>query len=229
MAGRTLHFHLAGINNQNFIMRDRETGTWWQQVSGEAIFGPLAGESLSPMPWDEVTFTVFRQEHPHGEVLLPAEEHREEYATADWEQEIAELPTVREPDPLDPLQPRDLVVGIAAARDAKAYRWTDLETSRLIADEVGGTPILILLHPDQRSLRCFDRRLEGQTLEMALRPGCPPTLIDRGTRSEWDFTGLATTGAKAGGRLARLSCLKDYWFDWKAYNPATAVFEGSLP
>ena len=32
--GRRLHFHLAGINNQNFIMQDEETGTWWQQVTG---------------------------------------------------------------------------------------------------------------------------------------------------------------------------------------------------
>jgi hypothetical protein len=40
-----LNFHLAGINNQNFIMRDEETGTWWQQVSGTAIQGPLKESS----------------------------------------------------------------------------------------------------------------------------------------------------------------------------------------
>ena len=39
--GRRLTFRLAGINNQNFIMRDEQTGTWWQQVSGLAIHGPL--------------------------------------------------------------------------------------------------------------------------------------------------------------------------------------------
>jgi hypothetical protein len=27
--GRTLTFHLAAINNQNFIMQDDQTGTWW--------------------------------------------------------------------------------------------------------------------------------------------------------------------------------------------------------
>jgi len=46
VGGRVLHFYLAGINNQNFLMRDRETGTWWQQISGKAIFGKLQGESL---------------------------------------------------------------------------------------------------------------------------------------------------------------------------------------
>ena len=32
--GLRLTFHLAGINNQNFLMRDEETGTYWQQISG---------------------------------------------------------------------------------------------------------------------------------------------------------------------------------------------------
>ena len=64
--GRQLHFHLAGINNQNFIMRDEETGTWWQQVSGEAILGPLKGHKLREVFHDEVTFALWKQEQPHG-------------------------------------------------------------------------------------------------------------------------------------------------------------------
>jgi len=35
--GLRLTFHLAGINNQNFLMRDEETGTYWQQISGYGI------------------------------------------------------------------------------------------------------------------------------------------------------------------------------------------------
>ena len=37
MSGLVLTFHLAGINNQNFLMRDEQTGTYWQQISGRAI------------------------------------------------------------------------------------------------------------------------------------------------------------------------------------------------
>jgi len=54
--GRALHFYLAGINNQNFLMRDKETGTWWQQITGKAIYGPLKGASLDLVPYDELTF-----------------------------------------------------------------------------------------------------------------------------------------------------------------------------
>ncbi len=71
MDGRTLHFHLNGINNQNFIMRDEETGSWWQQVSGEAIFGPLKGKKLKAVAMDELSFALWKREHPAGRVLRP--------------------------------------------------------------------------------------------------------------------------------------------------------------
>ena len=73
-AGRTLTFHLAGINNQNFIMKDEETGSWWQQVTGEAIFGPLKGQHLKPVFLDELTFGTWKREEPNGRVLRPDEQ-----------------------------------------------------------------------------------------------------------------------------------------------------------
>ena len=223
--GRTLRFHLAGINNQNFIMRDEETGSWWQQVTGCAFLGPLKGRCLQPIAWDEVTFAVFRAEHPGAVVLLPAAGAKDDYASADWEKEIADYPTVTPVDPHDELKPRDLVVGVASGGNATAYPWTMLVAQNPVVDAVGDVPLLILLHPDGRSLRCFDRRLDGGTIDLFLKPGKgPPVLVDAGTGSDWDFTGLATSGPLAGKRLARVNCLKDYWFDWKNYHPATRVF-----
>ena len=222
--GRLLHFHLFGINNQNFIMRDEATGTWWQQVSGDAIQGPLAGRTLDPMRWDEVTFAVLKQDYPDAKVLLPVDQFQQEYASSDWEKEIAALPTVTEPDPCRRMQPRDLVVGIASGDQAKAYPWTELAARHVIADTLGGTPLVLLLHPDGRSLRCFDRRLTGAEVDLYLSPACPPILRDRGTGGEWDFSGLAVAGPLAGSRLEPLPCLKDYWFDWRQYNPRTALF-----
>ena len=227
--GRTLHFHLAGINNQNFIMRDEETGSWWQQVSGRAFLGPLAGRTLEPVPWDEVTFAVWKQEHPESLVLLPAEASKERYAKADWEEKVGALPTVTPVDPNDPLKPRDLILGVATAARAKAYPWSVLAEQNPILDSFEGTPLLILLHPDGRSLRCFDRRVGGDALELFLKAGSdPPLLVDSKTGSEWDFSGSATAGPLAGKRLERVTCLKDYWFDWKVYHPGTSVFSAGL-
>ena len=52
-------------------MRDDETGSWWQQVTGEAIQGPLKGRRLVPVVHDEVSFGIWRGEHPGGRVLRP--------------------------------------------------------------------------------------------------------------------------------------------------------------
>jgi hypothetical protein len=58
--GITLTFHLAGINNQNFLMRDEETGTYWQQISGAAVSGPLRGSQLPLIHSDELTLGLWK-------------------------------------------------------------------------------------------------------------------------------------------------------------------------
>jgi Protein of unknown function (DUF3179) len=224
VGGRRLVFHLAGINNQNFIMRDDETGSWWQQVSGCAIAGPLTGTCLEEMAWDEITFAVFTREHPDALVLRPLESARDQYAGEDWEGEIAALPTVTPVDPHDTLAPRSLVVGVAAGDAASAWPWTALVLRGAVGDTVGGTPVVLVAHPDGRSLRCFDRRVDGETLDLAPVAGAdPPALRDRRTGSLWDFGGTATSGPLAGRRLTRITCLKDYWFDWRQYHPGARV------
>ena len=90
--GQRLTFRLVGINNQNFIMADEQTGTWWQQVTGEALLGPLRGARLEMVPFDEVSLEIWGAENPGTWVLLPDAEYAEQYAEDDWEEEIAELP-----------------------------------------------------------------------------------------------------------------------------------------
>ena len=67
--GVPLRFHLAGINNQNFLMRDEQTGTYWQQISGLAVWGPLAGRRLALVFADELTLALWKSEEPAGTVL----------------------------------------------------------------------------------------------------------------------------------------------------------------
>ncbi len=56
IAGRELWFRLAGLNNQNFLMTDEQTRSWWQQVSGEAVLGPLKGKRLELVRTEEISF-----------------------------------------------------------------------------------------------------------------------------------------------------------------------------
>ncbi len=228
MDGRILHFRLAGINNQNFIMQDEETGTWWQQVSGEAILGPLKGKSLEPIEWDEVSFGLWKQEHPRGVVLKDDEKQRKHYATEDWETKILKRPVVTRHKLDDPLKPRDLVIGVEWSGIAKAYHFEALKKQNPVMDTVGNLPLLIVVDIDGKSLRCFDRRIDGKSYDFFLRPNqATLNLFDSQTGSKWDFSGTAISGVMKGKTLRHIPALKDFWFDWKIYHPLTKVYVGT--
>jgi hypothetical protein len=224
--GRTLHFHLAGINNQNFIMRDEETGSWWQQVTGEAIFGPLKGRRLTRVPMDEISFALWKREQPRGRVLRPDPRLAKRYAPADWEAGIAKLPVatnIRDTR----LALRELIVGVNVNGHSKAYRMTDVQQQNPIIDTVGGVPIVIVA--DGQTVRAFSRSIDGKPADFFARPGAGPvTLVDATTGSEWDFAGRATGGPSTGRQLERIELLRDFWFDWRAYHPDTVIFSAGL-
>jgi hypothetical protein len=224
--GRVLHFHLAGINNQNFIMRDEETGSWWQQISGACIQGPLKGRRLKMFDHDELTFATWKSEGAKGRVLRPDPkiEAKGDYAPADWEQDVARMrvaTTLANPNEVMPA--RTLVVGVEAGGKSKAYPFDALAKQSPVMDNVGVAPLLVVLGEDGKSVRVFDRRVDGRVLELFLKPGTH-TLLDAETGSEWDFTGESVAGELEGKRLGRIQPVKDYWFDWKTYHPDTGVY-----
>jgi len=227
--GKKLTFHLAGINNQNFIMRDEETGTWWQQVSGEAIHGPLKGKKLTQVYNDELSFALWKRERAQGRVLKPDERVKNNYEAADWEEQYAKLRVVTPVDSNDKISPRTLIAGLTVNGKDIAYPLPALQKQRLILDGISSdrsaTPLFIVLGDDNKSVRAFERMVDGRTLEFFVKPGTTPIqLTDSETLTTWDFTGKAVSGPLAGKQLKKIYALKDYWFDWKIYHPGTKVY-----
>jgi hypothetical protein len=227
--GRTLVFRLIGINNQNFLMEDLETGSWWQQVSGLAIAGPMAGKRLTPVLHDEVTFGLWRTEHPATLVLgLDA---RGSQIEAAWEEGTAKAAVVTPVTAGDPLPPRTLVIGVDIDGDARAYPREAVAAARVVLDELRGTPIAVIEADDRHSVRVFSRALDdGSTVDLLHKMDSSPVrFIDERTGSEFDFTGRGVSGPLAGRQLARVPHLSDYWFDWRLYHPATSVYQPWQP
>jgi hypothetical protein len=230
--GRALHFYLAGINNQNFLMRDEETGTWWQQITGKAIYGPLQGAALELVLSDELTFGEWRVEFPSGQVLAPIAKYTKEY-DPNWEPDVARLPVVIS-FPGTELKSRAVVIGLTVAGTARAYPWETFAKQSPVLDRVNGTPLLLLLGPDGKSFRVFVSRIDGRDAEFFLQTNSDSddksenkawTLLDTLTDSQWNFQGCATSGPAQGKCLDRVPALKDYWFDWRNYHPDTTVYK----
>ncbi len=208
-------------------MRDEETGSWWQQVTGEAIQGPLKGQKLKGVFNDELAFSVWKREKPDGRVLRPDEKilAANKYDPADWETRMQKTPVTTSNAIGDLLDPRVLVIGIKLGGESKAYPMSALEKQSPIVDTVGGREIVIVLGEDKRSVRAFESTADGRKLEFLMKPDAVPLqLVDAETGSVWDITGKAVSGELVGKQLAKINLLKDYWFDWKGYNPDTRVY-----
>ena len=211
-------------------MRDEETGTWWQQVSGKAIHGPLEGHQLKSVFHDEVSFAIWKNEQPNGRVLKPDEKiaAQKQYEPVDWETRYEKLRVVEGTDVDKRLTPRTLVMGIELNGKAAAYPLPALQKQSPIIDMVGTVPIVVALREDSRSVLAFERTVDGRRLEFFQKKDDKNPefqLIDAETGSTWNFEGKATSGPLAGRQLKRVFVLEDYWFDWRIYHPDTSVYQ----
>jgi len=223
-----LHFHLAGINNQNFLMRDQETGSFWQQITGTAIAGPLKGAKLGLVPQDELTFGLWKKEQPNGTVLAPLPRYATHYEKDTWESEIAKLPTVIHAAK-GTLPDRETILGVAMNGAARAFPLSKLTVqSPVLIDDVGDKPIMLVLGPDGKSVRAFSRQVGTTTLDFYGRgggnTGDPWVLLDSNTLSDWTFEGCAVSGDLKGQCLTQINALKDFWFDWQHYHPDSSIY-----
>ena len=225
--GQRLTFHLAGINNQNFIMRDEETGTYWQQISGLAISGPLKGRQLTLVPSDELTVAIWKSEQPQGTVLNDVPKYVSEYAKRDWDVRMQRTSTVIQ-FAEHGMKARDLMLGIQAFGASRAFLFDRVLKEKLVKDHVGAEPVLLVAGEDNQSVRVFRDRIPGVDSAPDFYRLTPPKpgalLMDAATGSEWNFQGCAVSGKEQGVCLERVQALKDYWFDWRNYNPTTTVW-----
>ncbi len=228
--GLRLRFHLAGINDQNFLMRDEETGSYWQQITGAAISGPLAGRRLVLIASDELTFATWKAEEPQGTVLREIAADTPLYAKKDWDVEMLKAPTVIS-YPESSLAPRELMLGLHGFGASRAFRYEALLKEKLIEDHLGSEPVLLVVAQDGRSVRAFRRRIPGVAAVpdfyrvLAGQSASPAALLmDSDTGSEWNFQGCAVSGKSRGVCLERVESIKDYWFYWRHFNPATTVY-----
>jgi hypothetical protein len=54
---RLHHFGPRGLYNGLILLGDDETGSYWDHITGECVYGPMKGERLNTFPIDHTTVT----------------------------------------------------------------------------------------------------------------------------------------------------------------------------
>ena len=210
-------------------MYDRETGTLWSHLTGEAIWGPLQGENLEPVvSVPKIKWTAWKELHPNGQVLSIS---GAQYIRYDNYQDYhrSKRTGLFEPDRRDNrLKDKTLVIGVLSGTDRKAYPldktiWESKEKNawNLIQDVISKTPIIVYHNPDQYATGVWDRRLpDGTTLTFP-----SPTEGHYATDSEGREWNLLTGTGSEDQQLTALPHVNIYWFAWADFYPATGLWE----
>lgn len=75
--GSPTTFHVSGHlwrtdgSDENLVLYDRATGSYWSQILTTALCGPVAGSALELLPSSFTTWGEWLDAHPETEVLLP--------------------------------------------------------------------------------------------------------------------------------------------------------------
>jgi hypothetical protein len=80
---QALRFAPARLARNNMVFRDRQTGSAWQQFTGQALDGPLAGARLERLPLERCRLEDWRRRHPAGVIIEPLGDYRDRSAPND--------------------------------------------------------------------------------------------------------------------------------------------------
>jgi len=153
------------LMRSNKLMYDRATESLWNQITGEAIAGPLAGTAaLQRLPVTTSTWGEWKARYPDTKILSPDTGHARDYSPGKpygdyFASEALMFPVWRRSDRLPK---KEVVFALIVNGVPKAYPLSRLSEGTL-KDEVGGTPIVLKVGPDApetdepagRSVRAF--------------------------------------------------------------------------
>ena len=222
--GQEVEFGTSGkLYNSNLVMYDRLTNSYWSQALGKAIVGELTGYELSTIPFDVIRWGDWKSLHPDSVVLTTNTGHIRAYGVdpyGNYYTETRILFPVENTD--DRMHPKEIILGFNDGDVYKAYKQQDVESAVIINDQINNNPIfLVSLYPE--NARAFERNVDGKVLEFFFKDG---SIIDKETNSEWDYDGVAISGALVGTELNRISFNPGFWFEWVAFHPDTDVYVG---
>lgn len=238
--GETLTFGTSGnLRNSDLVMWDRQTQSWWQQFTGEAIVGDLTGTKLEPLPAAIISWADFKNSHPEGQVLsintgFNRSYGRNPYAGYD---NVNNLPFAFTGNLDGLLPPMTRVVGMLLEEgQGGAFVRDSIQEKGVLNEILGDQPIVIFWKSgtasaldsgsipsgkDIGTTAVFSSELDGQILTFIANGD--GSFTDQETGSTWDILGTALEGPMAGDQLNLIPHHDTFWFAWAAFVP-----EGNL-
>ena len=241
--GDVLEFGVSGLlRNSDLIMFDRQSETWWQQLTGEALVGDFAGALLDIVPSQVIGFGAFAERYPDGLVMSRDTGYNRQYGInpyRDYDSRSGRPFLFRGAidERLD--SPVDHVLAAIIGESAKAYPFEILRQQRVVNDSIGDAPVVIFFQSgvasalgdsvidsarDIGTAGMYRSRFDGEVLRFVANEH-DGTFADEETGSTWNAFGEAIAGELEGSQLEWVHAFPHFWFAWAAFHPETEVYE----
>ncbi len=236
--GTVLDFGTTGnLRHSNLIMYDRQTQSWWQQATGEAIAGELTGKKLRPVPAQIVSWSDFVTAYPQGMVLSRDTGFRRNYDVPPYlgYDDPSGGPMLYFGPPDSRLRPMERVVGLVVDGQAVTYPFSLLQRQPVVNDSILGRRLVIFysrstLSPFAGVLNAPPRAAGAAGVYVAAVDGRELTfkaeggrIVDVETGSTWNIFGQSVEGPLKGQELEPLLHGDYFWFAWAAFYPDTII------
>jgi hypothetical protein len=212
--GKQEKFRLVGMDHFNAMFEDESTGSWWRQSTGEAIAGDMKGKVLPEFHSVQMSLDQWLDLYPSSLIMQEDPASVQHYdAAAQYEK--GEYSGGLTGTDKDSWKDKSWVVGIQVDTHTKAYDWNRLLKDRVINDQVGETPVVLVLAGDNRSFVAFERPAEAKFRILN------DTLFD-GT-DLYDLRGQVLS--RTSQPLKPLNAYQEFWHSWRTFHPDTERYE----
>ncbi|MCH8186228.1 MAG: DUF3179 domain-containing protein [Chloroflexi bacterium] len=229
--GQVLLFgNTSALYQSDLVMYDHETGSYWHQVIGEAIVGPLTGSRLKPLPSMTTTWGQWKELYPDTKVLSRnlglLQSSGNPYSRDPFLGIADQINKGRFAFPVskekldDRLGPGDLVLAVQVGESHKAYLLSGAQ-DHVANDEVGGERLAVLVRSEGPSGFAYLSSVEGRPLTFGLEGGA---LRDFETGSLWDDSGRSVSGEMEGAQLTLVPSRTSFWFSIVGALPGLEVY-----
>lgn len=234
-----LDFGVSGmLRMSDLVMWDRQTESWWQQFTGEALVGKLSGAELNIIPSLLISLEEFFEAYPNGMVLSSETGHFRVYGTnpyTDYD-DLQNTPRFFKGEIDERLPAMERVIDIHVRGKYIVYPLGIIQEKQLINDHFMGADF-VLFHSsktvsvldkgtiaDSRqigSVTVFSAELDGQTLHFRKTGN---NFTDDLSDSVWNIAGQCIEGAFKGRQLKPIAHGNHFAFAWFAFRPDSEVY-----
>ncbi|MBH0229421.1 DUF3179 domain-containing (seleno)protein [Halobacillus yeomjeoni] len=216
---RVLRLGVSGmLRNNDLIIWDDQTESWWQQFTGEAIAGDYYGQQLEMVPSLILAYEQVLDRYPQASILVRTEEDPlpPAHQTGDFKQ--------RGPKMVDTSK----VIAAHIDGTPVAFRFESLKEKKVLTTIINEKRYVVFFNEKVKDMGIERKEIQGQAFmyearlnekSLTFEVGSDGILFDVETSTKWSIYGEAVEGQLEGSHLNKVTTYPHFKAPWFKFYP----------